>query len=134
MYYYFFYKIHEFLRDIPPVKGPKKFQAVSIIILFELFIVFSALNYRQVFLDEYVKLTVFSYSLQLPFILIILINGYCFSRNDNWKKYAEKFNNWSSDKKLRGGWIVFIVLTIILVNFIVSCILFSPLREINIQN
>jgi hypothetical protein len=128
MYYYFFYKIYNFFKDITPVNRGKKYQAVSAIISFELFFIFSLFNYHDVLFWQYTETTFFSYAVLIPLAIIIFINWFLFSRNDDWIKYIEKFDNYSIDKNRKGGWIVFVIIVFIVANFIISCTLFMPLR------
>jgi hypothetical protein len=59
-------------------------------------------------------------------LFTLIIQWLAFWRDDKWKQYVERFNQWPSNKNERGGWIVAVVTILLLANFIVALTLDPP--------
>ena len=94
----------------------------------ELGIYFSVVNYRDVLLQRNTNFGFYSF---IIILIIVLLKWFAFFRDDQWKNYVISFDKWSINKNLKGSWIVFLIVAIIVINFIISCALFSPLRGIS---
>ncbi|WP_233166131.1 hypothetical protein, partial [Pedobacter sp. ASV12] len=93
--------------------------------LLELSIYFSIINYLDVLSQRKSEFGV------VPFVVFAVIVGskwFVVFKDARWNYYVKKFDNWSEHKNSNGSWIVFVLTSLIILNFVYSCILFSPLR------
>jgi len=121
-YYYWFYTIYNlFHKSYNPERS--RYNAVSVMIVLELSIIFSCINYRDVFVGYKIRESFFSWYIIIPLIAILSTKIILFSINTNWKRYISKFNSWPQKKNFSGKVIILMITLALIANFFISCYL-----------
>jgi hypothetical protein len=128
MYYYVFYKYYKLCRALKPKLWTPDMIAVLIMMNLIIFIILPIQFYLDIFSDDQRTSSLSLIKVTAVLIFILIIQWLAFWRNDNWKLYIERFDQWPSEKNQRGGRIVAGVTVLLLANFIVSLILDIPER------
>lgn len=123
-YYFFFYKIYKSIEYTSEATGGKfwsKGKAGISIVVLELWLVFTMLNYHDIINDSKQELSLTSSVIFIPLLIIIILNYILFDYHDSiWEKYKKEFDNLPPRKNIIGGVIVWIIILLIVVNFFVS--------------
>lgn len=123
-YYYFFYKIYKSIEYTSEAMGGKfwsKGKAGISVVVLELWLLFSILNYYDIINNSKQKLDLTSPVIFIPLLIIIILNYVIFDHYDSvWEKYKKEFDILSKRKNIIGGIIVWAVILLITVNFFVS--------------
>jgi len=114
-YYYLYYKFFK-MSEAAPSRWLSDWKAGVIIIFLELLLVFSLINYYNIFFDRYFNLT----NVYVVSIAIILFgfNYYIFLHKDKWKKYAEEFEQLPKSKNHIGSIIVGCIVVLLIANLV----------------
>ena len=126
IYYYLFYKFYKLFAAFKPKIWPADMSAVTVVLSLEICILFSLSNYYDVFIKRQEDLEFLSLKILIPFILILAIKWLAFWRNDKWKDYVSKFDQWSENENSRGTQAVVLLTIIIIANLILSFYLNPP--------
>jgi len=130
-YYYLFYIFYRLFEAFDQTRWLTKVKATISVATLEVLMVFSCVNYWDVFNHQKSNTVFFSLEIVICIIIIIiilLIKWFVFISNDKWKSYVIEFDQWSKDKNLKGTKITIVITLFIFFNFVFSCILFSPYR------
>ena len=127
LYYYLFYKIHQFFERFLPSGPSSKFKATISLTFLEGWLVFSILNYWDVYQHKTKPLNLFSLELLIPLLIIFLIKVFAFIRDERWENYANKFDQWPEEKNRKGTLIVITFFLLIIISTIISMCLYSEL-------
>jgi hypothetical protein len=112
MYYYLFYKFYAFARLFYSDEKQLKFKATILMIGIEVPLIFTIINFRDILiLKRHGNLNLLV-GLIIPLIVCELLKWISLGRNDNWRKYINKFDGWSEKKNEIGTWIVIAALVI----------------------
>jgi len=125
IYYYTFYKFYKLFEKFEQTRWLTKEKAAICIGTLEVGIYFSLINYKDVLLQRNSSFDDYSF---IVISIIIFLKWVAFFKDEKWRDYLVLFDSWPKNKNLKGSWLVFIVTVIIVGNFIISCVLFSPLR------
>ena len=121
-YYYWFYTIYNlFHKAYNPERS--RYNAVSVMIVLEISIMLSCINYIEVVVGYKVRESFSSLNILIPFVAIILSKIILFSINTNWKRYISKFNSWPQKKNFSGKVIILMITLALIANFFISCYL-----------
>jgi hypothetical protein len=116
-YYYLFYRFYLFC-ETPPFVGDSDWKAAGFMTVLEIFIFFTVDMYYKFFFNRYHPISEYDKPIFIATIGIIIIIKYlAFLRNDIWMDYYELFENWSYEKKRKGGIIILCVIGAILIGF-----------------
>ena len=129
-YYYLFYKFHLFFERLFPNKPMNIFRTIMLMTILELWLLFAVLNYVAIISGRQSRVDLFSGTLIIPFIIILLVKWLAFLRNDQWKDHEEKFNSWSVETNAKGTIIVILITALIVVSSIISTYLYSNLSPL----
>ena len=119
MYYYFFYKIYNFIKYFKSKGFGNKFRAIILMAFIEGWLLFAIYNYIDVFFKQRTIIQFFSFK-SIPFIIIVLLKWFAFIRNDRWKVYEQQFDQWPRAKNIQGTYVVLGVVTFVFGNLILS--------------
>jgi hypothetical protein len=112
VYYYLFYKFYAFARLFYSDEKQLKFKATILMIWIEVPLIFTIINFKDILiLKKHSNLNLIV-GLIIPLILIELLKWISLDRNDNWRKYVNKFDSWTEKKNERGTWIVIAAIVI----------------------
>jgi len=128
MYYYLFYKLYKFFNFFNPKLRPAEISAVCVILLLEVWVVFSCYNYYDVLFHHKEGQDTSLLKFFVPIIIFSLVAWLAFWRNDTWRVQLEEFDKWSADKNKKGTWIVFFLIIIISANLAFSFYLNPPVN------
>jgi magnesium-transporting ATPase (P-type) len=122
LYYYFFYKIYKSIQYTSAPFGEflNNFKAGLVMIVLQLWIVFSIINYYTVITGTKVQLSISNPIIYIPLVIILGVNYYTLDYLDIWKSYNNEFDQLHKKKNIIGGWIVLAIVIIITANFIFS--------------
>lgn len=120
IYYYVFYKFYKFLLLSPITKGWTKDKAIILILALELITLYSIIFYSDTIFEHHSYLTFFSFKVLVPFIAMIAIKWFLFSRNDNWKQYVAEFDQLPKSKNRKGTWLIIVITLLLIANFVLS--------------
>lgn len=120
-YYFLFYKLYKFWDYISYPKFATGWKAGLSIIVLQIWIYFSIINFYSFLNNTKIYLNFFNSLIIFPFILILAVDYISFIHYDYvWKKYNEEFENMSKVKNLVGGIIVWsIIISIIIIHFFI---------------
>jgi len=120
-YYYFFYKIYKMMLSTSYPFGNffSQFRAGLVIIVLELWIVFTIQNYYQIINNINPK-SGSSLSMYIIGIIIIMFNYIVLDYSNVLEKYKEEFDNLPKGKNTQGGMIVWSIVLFITINFFIS--------------
>lgn len=120
-YYYIFYKLYKFWDYVSIPKFATEWKAGFSIIVLQIWIYFSCLNYYFSSNNLKTHVNFFDPFIVVPFILILLIDYIAFVYNNHiWKNYKIEFDQFSKKKNFIGGIIVWgIILSIIIFHFFI---------------
>ena len=125
-YYYFFYQLYKHYE-----KGPSlwlsDWKAGLTIDILGFGFVFSILIYYTVLIDHYFQLWGCEILLVLYLILFPMPNYFIFHHKNKWKKIVQEFDKLQEKKNRIGGWIVFGVTMLIIINLIFAFYLMSQI-------
>ncbi|NVM62207.1 preprotein translocase subunit SecG [Mucilaginibacter sp. SG538B] len=127
-YYYLIYKFYFLFESFEQTRRFTQSKALMCVGLLELGLYLSFVNYRDVLF--HLNSSLGGYTIAFLFF-IILVKLLILIKRKKWAKYVTIFNSLPKDTNVKGTWFVTIITIIIIVNFIVSCILFSPLRGLS---
>lgn len=122
-YYYLFYKLYKFWEAASDPKFWSDWKAGVTIVTMELWIIISAMNYYNVFINKYFEIT--KAKLSIWGIIIVIINYFAFLHTDVWRLYIKEFDQLPKRKNKHGTWVVLSVVLFVAVNFIFSFYLIS---------
>lgn len=122
LYYYFFYKIYKSIQYTSAPFGDflNGFKAGVVMIVLQLWTVFSLINYYSVITGSKVELSVSKPIMYIPLIIILGFNYYTLDYSNIWKSYNNKFDQLTKRKNIIGSWIVLSIVIIVIANFIFS--------------
>jgi len=126
MYYYIFYKYYKLCKALKPKLWTPDMIAVLLMMNLIIFLILPIQFYLDIFSNAQTTSSLSLFRVAAVAIFILLIQWLAFWRNDNWKLYIDKFDQWPSDKNERGGLIVAGLTILLFANFIVSLILDIP--------
>lgn len=126
MYYYLFYKYYRLFQTFKPKGWTADMSAVTVILSLEIAIVFSLYNYYAIITQKHQELEFFSFEILIPFFLIIVLKWIAFWRNDKWKDYIFKFDQWSEEENSGGTRAVAWLTILIIGNLVLSFYLNPP--------
>jgi hypothetical protein len=126
IYYYTFYKYYKLFKALNPRMWTPDMIAVLIMMNLIMFLILPIQFYYDIFSDTRGIIPFLSFKVIAVLIFILLIQWLAFWRNDNWKQYVKRFDQWPLNKNEKGGWIVAGVTILLLANFIVSLALDPP--------
>lgn len=126
MYYYLFYKFYKLFKAITYTKALYDMKAVTLVMSLELWIILSLYNYYAVLVNQRGQFEILSFKILVPCVIIIIIKWFAFWRNDDWKGYVNKFDQWPKKKNMVGTWIVIGVVLFIAANLVFSFYLNPP--------
>lgn len=116
IYYLLFYKIYKFFKSISD-DGWADWKAFVIIGAAEMILCVELLVWWTIVTKTGVKIS--KYWLAVPTGLFISVfNYYLFLHHDSWKTYEEEFKSYSRTKSIILGWIIFLILSTIIVSLI----------------
>lgn len=120
-YYYFFYKVYKMMLGTSYPFGNffSGFRAGLVMIVLELWIIFTIQNYYQIFNNINPKYTS-DLLLYIVGFIIIVFNYITIDYNNVWKKYNIEFDDLPKRKNTIGGIIVWSVILFITINFFLS--------------
>ena len=121
LYYYLFYKLYKFWDYISYPKFATAWKAGLSIIVLEIWIYFSCINFYSFLINKEIHLSFFNPLVIFPFIFILVVDYIAFIHYEYvWKKYNEEFDNMSKIENLVGGIIVWtIIISIIIIHFFI---------------
>lgn len=119
-YYYLFYKLYNFWEKISFPKFWSDFKAGISIIVIEIWLMFSIINYYSLYNNVKLNVSLKSPNILLPILLIISTNIYFFNIRDNWKTYNEQFDNLPKWKNILGGIVIWIIIVLIIASYFLS--------------
>ena len=124
IYYYFFYKFYK-MSEAAPSKWASDWKASIVIAALEIWLLFSLINYYNVFVDKDFFLPQIFYI--IIGVAVFVLNYYLFIHTDIWKEYVKEYDKLPKDKNRLGGIIVFFTTFFILFNIIYSFYLMSKI-------
>lgn len=115
-YYFFFYKIYNFSKNVSDdalndLKPGIIISVLQIFLLIEILVWYTIITKGDVGADWYYKVVA---------ILICGFNYYVFLYKNKWKNYFNEFKNYGKRKNIIGGWLTFITIIFIIVSLIFS--------------
>lgn len=125
-YYYLFYKFYKF-SEAAPSRWASDWKAGLIIIVLEIWLIVSILNYYNVFVDRY-----FDWGIDSPVVLIsgfsiFAFNYYAFVYLDVWKDYVKQYDRLPKAVNRRGSLITIGIVLLVFGNLIFSFYLMSKI-------
>lgn len=117
MYYYLFYKLYK-MSEAAPSRWASDWKAGVTILVLEMWLIASLTNYYKVFVDRSFQLT--KVTLIIAGIILGLLNCITFVFTDTWKNYVDEFELLPKRKNNIGGWVVFSVVMLIILNVVYS--------------
>lgn len=126
MYYYIFYKYYKLCKALKPKQWTPEMIAVLIMMNLIGLLIFPIQFYYDIFSDTRGVIPFLSFKVIAILLFTFIIQWLAFWRDDKWKQYIERFDQWTSSKNERGGWIVAVVTILLLANFIVALTLDPP--------
>lgn len=124
-YYYFFYKLYRFWENVSDPKFWSDWKATVTIIVLELLILLSIGAYYAVISRTILDLNIKMPIVYIPSIIIMTTNYFAFIHTDKWKDYVEEFDLLPQKNNKTGSWIVFIIILLIIMNWVFSIYLMS---------
>lgn len=120
-YYYLFYKLYKFWDYVSYPKFATAWKAGLSIIILEIWLYFSCINYYTFLTNTKIHLSFFNPIVFFPFVLILAIDYIAFIHyEDVWKKYNEEFDNIPKIKNVIGSIIVWsIIISVIVIHFFI---------------
>jgi uncharacterized membrane protein YukC len=123
-YYYLFYKFYK-MSEAAPSRWMSDWKAGIVIIALEIFLLYSLVNYYNVFVDKFFD---FGKGSVISTVLIVcLLNYLLFVHTDKWKDYVKEFDQLPKKKNRIGSWIVFGIVLFVVANLIFSFYLMSKI-------
>lgn len=122
LYYYFFYKIYKAIQYTSAPFGEflNNFKAGLVLIVLQLWTLFSIINYYSLITGVKIELSFFKPIMYIPFTLILGLNYYYLDYLNVWKSYNHEFDQFPRKKNVIGSWVVFLIVMILATNFIFS--------------
>lgn len=123
-YYYLFYKFYK-ISEAAPSRWLSEWKASLAIDVLVLFILFSGVNYYNVFID---KTLAFDNKLLFAFLYIALIampNYFIFNHRNKWKEIVVEFDKRPNSFNRTGSWLVTLFVIIVIANLCFSFYLMS---------
>jgi len=112
------YKLIDYTSEKSGGKFLTDFKASLAIIALEFWLVVSAINYYNVYIDSSLN---FSKGIYITIaVFIAVINHIIFTHDSKWKNFNKEFDQLSTDKNRKGSWIFFGIILFIICNFIYS--------------
>ncbi len=118
-YYYIFYKLYKFIEWSPSIYSSYS-GAVSLLMLLEIWTLFSINNYWDVFIGKHGTLTFISFKVLFPITILLLLKWIAFWKDDKWKAYVKEFEQLPKRKNIKGSWIVAFITLLCFANFVFS--------------
>ncbi|QKJ31280.1 hypothetical protein HQ865_16445 [Mucilaginibacter mali] len=115
-YYYLFYKFYKF-GEASPSLFPNDLTAAFAIDWLEALLLASIGFYLMPLTGRNGHLSVFSFQVLLPLLVIFLINHFAFIHDKRWKKYIDEFDRFPQKKNNKGTWFVIGIIAFIIINF-----------------
>lgn len=96
------------------------FKAGIVMIALEFWVVLSIYNYYTIITKQNLYLSFKSPFVYVPFIIIILLKLRNFTNKNQWEEHHKCFDDLSKEANRKGGWIVFWISALIILNLIFS--------------
>lgn len=96
------------------------FKAGIVMIALEFWVVLSICNYYTIITKQNLYLSFKSPFVYVPFIIIILLKLRNFTNKNQWEEHHKYFDDLSKEANRKGGWIVFWISALIILNLIFS--------------
>lgn len=123
-YYYLFYKLYKWYEKAPVVWW-SEWKAVVSIVALEVWVIACLLNYYMLLFDNHLPLgSINTFSIYLFALIVIVPNYFIFIHKKKWKNYVQKFDQLPKRTNKIGGWIIFGLISFIIINFIFSFYLY----------
>jgi len=125
-YYYFFYKVYKAIQYTSEPFGDFLigFKTSLVIVALEIWFCVSLLIYYNIFICPNSNIIGTEIQWILMVIILVLVDYFIFHHNDQWKKYNQEFDQLPKKKNNMGSWIVFLIVLLIISNFIFSFYLY----------
>ncbi len=122
MYYYFFYKIYMSIKYFSAPFGDflSSFKAGLVMIVLQLWTLFSIMNYYSVLSGNTVELSFSKPIVYIPFVFVVVFNYYTLDYLDIWKNYNYEFEQLPKKKNIIGSWVACLIVIALTINFIFS--------------
>ncbi|WP_326983452.1 hypothetical protein VUJ46_02585 [Chryseobacterium sp. MYb264] len=129
-YYYFFYKIYKSIEYTSKEFGGKfmtTFKASLVLIVLQIWFLFSLGIYYAIWSKKSIELSLNMPVIYIPLLIIVFSNYYAIDYLKIWKEYNSNFDKLPKEKNKIGGWIVFGIILLIILNLIYSFYLMSQI-------
>jgi len=130
-YYYFFYKVYRSIEYTSELSGGKFltfFKAGLVMIALEGLLLMSIGAYYASFTKMAIELSLSMPVVYIPLLIIFGFNYFTLDYAGTWKEYNNKFDKLPPKRNKIGGWIVFGIIVLIIVNLIYSFYLMSQVH------
>lgn len=126
-YRYVFYKIYKF-SEAAPSRWLSDWKAELVLDVLWIFIAFSLLVYYTIFTGKSVSIGDGKFVIILAIVIFSLPNYLMFHHKSQWKQIVHEFDKLPKRTNRVGGWLVFSVVLIVLINLIFSVYLMSQVN------
>lgn len=129
-YYYFFYKIYRSIEYTSELSGGKfwsEWKTSLVLDCLIYFIITSFFIYYKIFFNRHIHLNDGNIDVYIVVGIVVILNYFIFHHRKQWKKIVTEFDQLSKRNNLIGGWIVFGVVILILINLVYSFYLMSQI-------
>jgi hypothetical protein len=117
---YIFYKVYRFSEMVSDPKIWSDLKAIFVLVVMEILLVFSIINYYKIFIDPFTSLMHHKLTFLIIGCVLGIPNYYHFFHNKNYKVIIKEYDSWPANKNKKGSIFVSILLAIIIANFFVS--------------
>ena len=125
-YYYLFYIFYKF-SEAAPSRWASDWKAGLVIMVLEIWLTVSFLNYYNVFVDRYFNWEITSPVVLISGFIIFALNYYAFVYLDVWKDYVKQYNRLPKAANRRGSLITIGIVLLVLGNLLFSFYLVSKI-------
>lgn len=131
-YYYLYYRIYKFGKKLSD-DAINEWKPVITISLLEVFVIIQGFLWLSVIKKQVYQFATFPFYIFT--IGLVAFNYFIFQNKNSWKKYRHKFDNLSRVQSFRGGVLILLIITIILIGLIYAFYQFSLVdwHRINLQ-
>ena len=123
IFYYGFYKIYKLFQLITTTKWLMKSRSFSALCAIQVWFILAIYFYYKVLF--YSKTRQDIYFFVLPAVIVFFIDIIALRPDYKWKNYIAKFEQWPEAKNRKGTWIVAILALFVLINLVVSVVLYG---------
>jgi len=125
-YCYLFYKFYK-MSEAAPSRWLSHWKASLAVDTLLFFLIFSLLIYYKVFVNKYTNVGGETRIIWILGVFILIPNYFIFHHRDQWKGMVAQFDRLPKERNRRWGLVVWLIVTVVILNLIFSFFLMSQI-------